>query len=636
MSKIVFCQIIILFFIGNSTLIAQSKVNKNKKILVYSETNEDYLMPLIEQTLYELPATKVGKDTLFDLVIFQNRQQNLLGVQRSIKSYTLSYPSLKSSKKDSSSIIKLSDDFINAYKGFNFDNFLLIKIQKLSNLLEYQFFLYEFKLNSQSDAIPIKSLNIFINPLEDEYELKLKNSIRKLFANTNSTPKIILRTNALKNNDTLTTWIKDTLILDISNSYDDDIYFQKISCRWEILENNQINKAVKRNDITLDTYKFIQNLYFKDTTNFQLKVSLSDGVIDTSYIYTVKVVLRPLIFSEISTINYSEKQTIMEKIRLKTFYKEFLSIINIETNDTSLTKSLRIYPIKEFINVNKDPEDNAYQKSLNSFKVNLNNEPYKLNKDYSIRSNLVPGIYNLYIQGQTSEGIKTNKQNIKVNYKQSSPFSLKLSYQPLMPKILPSGNERISIPFSIGLGGNMKVFRSLDLDFNHFFFSPVTIFNSFVPDTLISNVGFKRVDLKINSIQALSVKFNLSSLLFKKFYYGNFSKSTEASNFSNFFNRLGLEINVTLDWAIQNFKRTYILANNESEEYKETLNKLYLSLNVNLPIKVNDLNTFNLSLGLGGFRGFYRDEFATLFNKLGFTFGYEKFFNVKKKRIQKL
>lgn len=268
-------------FSSNQCVKAEDK--EQPSLLFYSEKN-DYLLPFIENTLKELKHKRLNKK-LFRLVVNLNKTRELQEHQFNLREIIDFYNPEK--------FVDISDQDKRRYEELanqliRYDLLLIIKINTLQELLEYQLTLYSINsqsMRSSNIVVPdpinsIHSLSLFINPKSEEYLYKLESTIKQLFPESNEIPFPIVEVNSKPNRfgKVFTFGVGEIITLDASKTIDNDTPRQYFIYNWRQIDPEGNVNVPKEMLLDLSPQIPSQKISFNKPGDYIIGVTINDGI----------------------------------------------------------------------------------------------------------------------------------------------------------------------------------------------------------------------------------------------------------------------------------------------------------------------------------------------------------------------
>ena len=213
--------------LSSRSLAGEEDTASRGRLLIYAQ-DADYLLPLIENRLRDLRLCKRPHRRLFRDVINLNTHVDETERQRILREVVLYYGVHNLDLDESAKDLRAEA----ATSLLAYDWAMLIKINPLGTLLEYQFSLYERLDSDASGPVfpaedvrkPAASECIFINPDSPDYSRLIDNAIRRIFPESNSPPQVAVRVNNRLNESGMVYYVGvgDSVVLDARESNDLD------------------------------------------------------------------------------------------------------------------------------------------------------------------------------------------------------------------------------------------------------------------------------------------------------------------------------------------------------------------------------------------------------------------------------
>ncbi|HEX5151028.1 MAG TPA: hypothetical protein VFW07_06245 [Parafilimonas sp.] len=343
-SKQVFIRYLLIFFLlstVNNILLGQSfPVVPRSKLLYYinadSTNSNQFLFPVIENELKKLKSsiTNDSNSYIFDSVRYLNVylslpkiNKNRISLIRLFRNDLTVLNSDEGKKRDSIIASNLNNN--------NF--FLLININILDRLLEYQFLI--FKLDSVKEGLErkiIRDMNVqeyratsvFIDPSLNDYKEKIRLALRQLIYEANIPPKpqVIYNNNEI---DSIFFIEKGSKLKFIASQIDEDSPPDQMKYTWALVDSN------KKQSLSINPNIKEQIFDFKKEGDYILYLSVSDGNQTRKQEYILKVISKPYISSRAPDSNiYFEDNTFhlysyRKKYNEQDFSKDLFNISNM-------------------------------------------------------------------------------------------------------------------------------------------------------------------------------------------------------------------------------------------------------------------------------------------------------------------
>ncbi|WP_397364811.1 hypothetical protein [Olleya sp. R77988] len=450
-------NIFLLLVLLSSFCFSQNKIEESS-IMTYYE-GEGYLQLFIESTLKELKNNNEKK--LFKSVNVLNRlfSENNFNdkVQDLLESYSTALDKNKSEYTEEDK--KLRENIKQSI--IEYEYFLRVKTITLVELVEFQFQLSKTRKTNNDfvNSQPIKELiiteDVFINPKDSNYKQILKNSIQKLFSDSNSPPiaELYFLGEKLKPVDSITIPINTDFEIDGSTSGDFETEnlryiwrnvtppFQKIQTTKKL---NLIKNAVKQT-INLDEineYKLGFSVHDGITKSNEIilniktkpkpkKIEFSSNIVQSNNFLTIfkfkkgiKTKMSGIFRINKDSINENDIIISEEKLKNKVFKKNDTSIVKI-INSPRLINSLLVLNSnfenefsKDYYVYSKDKLDYISQenkithskKTFLPFSVNVDNsfvliQDNKSKEDPDLFSTII-GVRKIYMNFLLSRNIE--------------------------------------------------------------------------------------------------------------------------------------------------------------------------------------------------------------------------------------
>ncbi|MBJ7880332.1 hypothetical protein [Gelidibacter salicanalis] len=309
-------------------LLTQFLFSQEKKIAVYYE-GQGYLQPFIEASIDSLKNNKTQN------YLFNSTSLNQLKLQNKIESEKEKLLQIYFNPENSN--FNLTDSEMAGMQEINnqinkSSYLLVVKTITLLELIEFQFqlFIPKDSLNNlnTSYAKLVGTEDLFINPKDKNYKKEITNALQRLFKESNSKPRTILKyfERNLKTGDTILVPLNSTVELNGINSVDEDT--EEIFYHWRNIHSN--NADIKLNDkITFIENEPIQKIEIHKNGIFKIGFKVFDGIENSNEIVVV-----------VNTIEKPSKLVLYDSI---TYSEHNFSVLNKETLN-SLNQS-QFFPI---------------------------------------------------------------------------------------------------------------------------------------------------------------------------------------------------------------------------------------------------------------------------------------------------
>lgn len=250
-----------------------------KKIMLYSD-GDPYLQTYIEKTLKSLLTRE--NDSLFSKVSVLNRfiDENNYQSQFQLLLNTYLEPEEQFAREYNAEEKKIRRLIKERLEG----NDLLLKVKTITlvELIEFQFQLFEKSTKgdggSGNNIDKLKaSEDIFINPKDPDYKTLVKNSIQKLFKESNRRPKvkIMFLGDSIANGETLRVPIDTEFVLDGSNSGDYET--ENLRYEWRnIISVEQTQQTTNKIDFVDN--KAVQKVTIDKEGLYKIGFKVYDGI----------------------------------------------------------------------------------------------------------------------------------------------------------------------------------------------------------------------------------------------------------------------------------------------------------------------------------------------------------------------
>ncbi len=293
----------------------------SEKVLLLESHGSDFLLPEIESTLRKL----VQECDEFDdysrvLNLSELEEQKLLRVNLKYVRGLYGENPLENGVQDS--LFQFDNRIRSQIQGSNL--YLRIKINKLQELIEYQFKLFAtFSTDGVAVAIKdsvIQSAAFFLDPRIPGYKNELKNQVSRFFQDCNTPPVVELKVNDKsihRLSDTIHISPKDTvLIFDASRSYDKETTSEPLTFKWRELNANFGGSGNPVGRLVFETGNSVQKLEKPSSYQRVYKIGLivNDGKQDSEeMVVTVFFHDEPLISWDYSRLFFIRRHSIFQK-----------------------------------------------------------------------------------------------------------------------------------------------------------------------------------------------------------------------------------------------------------------------------------------------------------------------------------
>jgi hypothetical protein len=371
----------ILLFHAVSGQNRMADIKATQTLEYYTDANSPYLVPYIENVLKELRLTHVAStpllfnevNSLSLLISGQKIAENFYNIKNIYSNQAGNLNQDKIEKKLNELILTQLNKK---------DYFLVITINQLNSLVEYQFTLLKINKNSEEnksilDFSNYRSSSCFIDPTASDYQEKLYYGIKQIFPEANEKPKVFFLTNnQFTDSSTITIAANDSL--KIEGIYEDnDSPKEKITYEWNISGKQLPN---------FNPGSRSQQIVFSDIGNYVMSLKVSDGID-----YTVKLVninvIDPLRINKISDHNGNVFRD-NDYIPFYTFYKyspkknERNTMCLFLENEHNPKFEFKVVGDKDLIKFDKSNDTNKrINEKVNEFVIspaNINSKEYLL------------------------------------------------------------------------------------------------------------------------------------------------------------------------------------------------------------------------------------------------------------------
>jgi hypothetical protein len=320
---------------------------------------------------------------------------------------------------------------------------IIIAINKFDALLEFQFYLFEFKDEVRTQ---VGESSFFIDPKNDNYQNKIKVEVQKLFKDHYSTNKppvarIRLGSSLIENGSQIyyrTT--SDTIVLDGTSSEDDNTPKKNFQYSWEVSKSGKKNAFISN----FNFEKGIQRLVISDTGTYIISLKVSDGIEfsnDNSSRVKIKIIPQPILeINKNST--YIIQSSFFTKQSIKRLMKDIEAIpfyITNYKNGTSLvfkylesTNKKEKFYLENYLKYSaaslklNDTHSYEHNQTLNIPGLYLDSSIGIKNTDplkFSVNTDIKPGVHKYSVTAEYAN-IKSNSDEILIDYREKSALSI--------------------------------------------------------------------------------------------------------------------------------------------------------------------------------------------------------------------
>lgn len=442
---------------------------KSQRILFYC-VEKDYLSLHIEKVLNNLENPDLG-NKLFTNVTNLNQVSLNITTEKILRSY-LEFYSSTFFKSDSIGISELESI---EREIRNYDMILIVKPNEFSGLIEYQFSLFDTKIELASikekrfrvtnPTKPIATDNIIIDPRKNNYLIEIENSIKRLFPNSSKSPncKIALSSNIKQKKSKLFCELNDTIKLKVQTDVEAG---KQISYNWKIYYKNKEALELlshieqKNSDSLLFHMQKNGETIFKVTIFDGIKYSNEDSIVINTIPKSRIIVRKPNIYSKQNTYLLKKSKFTPNTIDVITNFKEQNKKVNISrllrsnTTDTLLAnlKYANLYinytndsiayaeaiaqsqhgsgwsgsnhiPVKP---IQPIPIDSFYKEEIEKVDFIYNKKDWGYEVTIPFNTKLTKSGYEIHLE---ENEITSNTQKFNIYNKKISPFSIGLKLE---------------------------------------------------------------------------------------------------------------------------------------------------------------------------------------------------------------
>lgn len=430
----------LLFVLGLFFIKLPGLKGQEKSLLIYCE-GDPFLMPFIENTVSSLAA--VENDQLLFLEV-----NNLNRIYDAFNSDLIVMEAVGNHTNKEHIITPEAREIRDQISVLltQHDNFLLVKVNTLESVLEYQFLLYstlkgEIGENKRTLAMMnpidlIYSSSFFVDPSKIEYKQTIKEEIQKIFPETNQPPvsRIGLSGQTLSKNFTLIWPRNKPLTLTGDYSFDQDSPKEQLRYTWSQVGTPIASNPVKpeervafSKDSSTNTFNFI------NTGKYHFVFSVFDGIsrsvpinIDIEVIDPIEIKPRNRLFytyyaqSIFGLITGSDKKknTCPSLFDLAVLNGEKIESKHFVLSNSKNNKTLDKYLYNLKYNIDTLPNDIKSLVSFIAYKKKFGHRMYIESKYTGKRSNDFKLRINYY-------GVTSNEVTLKHKFSTRSVFDLK-------------------------------------------------------------------------------------------------------------------------------------------------------------------------------------------------------------------
>jgi hypothetical protein len=483
-------ELTIFFFLLFNILICSSQQDtKKESILVYYE-GSGYLQPFIENLLKDLTNVE-NNDNYFKSVNsfnkfiadnkYQSQLRDLIETQKP--------DNIELNVYYSDSEKKIRGKIFEILKSYGY--FLAVKTLTLGELIEIQFQL--FRTITSENNLPynildnsIKSEDIFINPKNLNYKLKIEEAVKRLFEKSNQPPdaKLLISGKSMKDLDYIILPTKTAIVFDGSPS--GDIDSKKITYEWaNFIEKGE--KLQKIDKINFIPNKAKQEIVIDNEGVYNILFSVNDSISKSKSIrVTIKTVNRPRQWFTLDSVFYSfHERYVFGKKQPQKYQELDLNVLN------SIWMPMKEHNGKKFvitrskipnhsIATREMPKDTIALKTflMDSYRYKIVINPFFVDKYFinvSSREYMkipIESKYYLYWY-DLSSGVFSLPTEINHRLETEHLFKYYIhfttnAFQPKIPDLVDLESEEISLYDSsfhsyLGIGVNMYLIRNLEI-----------------------------------------------------------------------------------------------------------------------------------------------------------------------------
>ncbi len=380
-------------------------------LLIYAEGNE-YLLTHIEETIRSLldagtkkPLFDRNRIALFNRFVSNRTDQDL---RRTIIDYYNRAQKFEETDGQRDTRLQSAEILSNP------DLFLKININKIDQIMEYQFILYpvsdtlregESTYSLPDLARPLSSESISFRLTDDNHKIRVEQAIRRIFPGSNSPPSPVIQLNGASGRMEYQFALNDTLLLDASYSTDDDTPIEDWKFRWRQLDPVFDRDAGPNNRLEILPKAPKQHIVLSRKGTYRLELQLDDGIVrkkPTKQVH-IRVMDRPTLRLAPRKFNFYERGSLLGGSSPLPKIDEEMWLFT-ETNLDSLPLEVKLVRKKQKFDTRLDSviystleeQKNAAfrgQVKLRFWKSSVDSITYKI----GIQGTVEPGLYDIQL-----------------------------------------------------------------------------------------------------------------------------------------------------------------------------------------------------------------------------------------------
>lgn len=395
----------------------------------------DYLVPYVEWALKSL--TRGGSDTkVFDTV----RSLNILLSQKGTSILTNAFTQ-RSPKILLEFASRLNDNTLSEHdlamlnQLYQFQYLIYVKINSFQSLLEYQFILSRIEptkldANNNKKGLPFidntnySTASVFVDPASAYYKEKIMQGLKQLITVANECPKPTIVANCHASSDTIYAQTnKETELEALEN--DKDSPKDQTTYRWDIRDMD--GRPLYRSTDKKINYRFV------NAGQYQLALTIHDGICDSTKLYTVAAATPPEIIVTGSGCDYYDNA-----YHFYSFSKRPMAV-------SAVTKA---WDVLSRINFVKE-RGYSYTVSTGDNKKNAETRVAKVNGVYYKQTSLTICTDKNYVKGITIAELKGNEASSPLH--KAAPagpggYTQPVFYQEVSDPILVQTSGSLNVP----------------------------------------------------------------------------------------------------------------------------------------------------------------------------------------------